>query len=149
MDEHLRPMCAPALRRQFPQMAPPQAPRDMPPLHHEEDEDRQRWFETQGMVRPGLAKGLDLSDPGLVPEAAARGRSVCLGRESLAAERIASGTLVGFGAAIPTARAICLVTHPRNLNRPWVAELWDWFLDQDRPADQSDTVTPSIVCNVP
>ena len=101
------------------------------------------------MVRPDLAKGLDLSDPGLVPEAAARGRSVCLGSESLAAERVASGTLVGFGAAIPTARVICLVTHPRNLNRPWVAELWDWFLDQDRPADQSDTVTPSIVRNMP
>lgn len=154
LDDCLRPMCAPALRRQLPEIVLPAALRNVPLLHHEENEDWQRWFQTQGVVLSGpagsgLVKGLNFSDPNLVLDAAARGLGVCLGNESLAAERLELGTLIGFGATIPAARATYLVTHPRNLNRPWVAELWDWFLAQSQKGYQPDTVTPSSVLSAP
>ena len=127
-DDTLRPMCAPKLRHQLPDVVTAQVLQNIPLLHHEEDEDWPRWFADQGLIRPGFVKGLNFSDPGLVLDAAARGLGVCLGSERLAAERLATGALVGFGAAIPAARATYLLTHPRNLKRPGVAELWEWFL---------------------
>ena len=118
-------------------------------LHHEEDEDWQRWFAGQGLIRPGFVKGLNFSDPGLVLDAAARGLGVCLGSANLGAEYLAQGRLVAFGHAIPSARATYLVTHNRNLKRPWVSELWAWFLAQSPGVDQSATVTPSNVRSAP
>ena len=134
-DDTLRPMCSPALRGQLPDVVTAQVLQNIPLLHHEEDEDWPRWFAEQGLIRPGFAKGLNFSDPGLVLDAAARGLGVCLGSESLAAERLGNGARVAFDASIPAARATYLLTHPRNLKRPWVAKLWEWFLAQNRAQD--------------
>ena len=76
-DDNLRPMCTPTMRHQLPEIVPPNALRDVPLLHYEEGEDWQRWFETQGMVRSGLVKGLNFSDPNLVLDAAERCLGVC------------------------------------------------------------------------
>ena len=132
-DDSLRPMCAPTLRQTLPDVVTPQALQGTPLLHHEEDEDWQRWFAEGGMSRPGFVRGLNFSDQGLALDAATRGLGVCLGSTVLAAERLTSGALVGFGTAIPASRATWLVTHPRNLSRPWVGELWEWFLTQGSP----------------
>jgi LysR family transcriptional regulator, glycine cleavage system transcriptional activator len=128
-DDALQPMCAPTLRDRMPDQTP-QALQGFPLLHHEEDEDWQLWFAMNGIARPGFVKGLNFSDAGLALDAAVRGHGICLGSQRLAAERLANGALVAFGSAIPVANATFLLTHPRNLKRLGVAELWEWFVGQ-------------------
>lgn len=129
-DDALQPMCAPALRARMPAEITPRLLQDFPLLHHEEEEDWQRWFAENGIARPGFVKGLNFSDPGMALDAAARGLGICLGSQRLAAERLACGDLVAFGAAVPSSRATYLLAHPRNLKRPGVSDLWEWFLAQ-------------------
>ncbi len=129
-DDAVQPMCAPILRARMPQDIAPRDVQDVPLLHNEEDEDWQRWFAENGIARPGFVKGLNFSDPGMALDAAARGHGICLGSQRLAAESLASGALVAFGTAIPATRATYLLAHPRNLTRPGVSELWEWFLAQ-------------------
>lgn len=129
-DDAVQPMCAPGLRAQMPAVVTPRSLQDFSLLHHEEDEDWQRWFAEAGIARAGFVKGLNFSDPGMALEAAVRGHGICLGSQRLAAERLTKGDLVAFGPPIPAARATYLLAHPRNLKRPGVAELWDWFLRQ-------------------
>ncbi len=129
-DDAVQPMCAPSLRARMPAEITPRVLQDFPLLHHEEEEDWQRWFAESGIARPGFVKGLNFSDAGMALDAAARGHGICLGSPRLAAELLASGALVAIGEAIPTTQATYLLAHPRNLKRPGVSELWEWFLAQ-------------------
>ena len=143
-DDALRPMCAPALRRLLPEVVTPHSLLTLPLLHHEADEDWPRWFAGQGLMQHGLVAGLNFSDAGLALDAAARGLGICLGSDHLAAERLANGALVACGAAIPAKAATFLLTDPRNLKRPWVAELWDWFLAQSPDVSPPDLSPPAV-----
>eukprot|EP01132_Coremiostelium_polycephalum_P006583 gene6583-8149_t len=128
--DRLHPMCAPELRRRLPEAVTPRILQDVPLLHHEEEEDWQNWFAAAGVARPSFVKGLNFSDPGMVLDAAARGLGICLGSMRLAGERIEKGELVVLGDGVPSSRPYYLIAHPRNLKRPGVTELWDWFLSQ-------------------
>ncbi|MGO4451983.1 LysR substrate-binding domain-containing protein [Phyllobacterium sp. TAF24] len=128
--DELRPMCSPELRRRLPDTVTPRTLQDFPLLHHEEEEDWQNWFVAAGVIRPGFVKGLNFSDSGMVLDAAARGLGICLGSMRLAAERLKNGDLVTLGNGVPSSRSYYLLAHPRNLKRPGVTELWDWFITQ-------------------
>ena len=130
-DDALQPMCAPAMRAQMPDQITPRSLQDFALLHHEDEEDWQRWFADAGIARAAFVKGLNFSNAGMALEVAARGHGICLGSQRLAAERLAKGDLVAFGAAIPSARPTYLLAHPRNLKRPGVTELWNWFSAQN------------------
>ena len=70
--------------RRFRAMAADVTPRilqDFPLLHHEEEDDWQRWFDDAGTAQPGFAKGLNFSDLGMVLHAAARGLMIRLGSQ--------------------------------------------------------------------
>jgi LysR family transcriptional regulator, glycine cleavage system transcriptional activator len=62
----------------------------------------QRWFAAQGLVKPGEMRYHQLTDSGLVVEAAARGQGVALARWSLIQDELRVGRLVSaFPAAAP------------------------------------------------
>jgi DNA-binding transcriptional LysR family regulator len=114
MDEHLVPVCTPALARRLREPAALARAR----LLHDDDPNTRwhSWLEAAGLGCPAWGtRGPRLADGALVLQAAAEGQGVALARRRLAAGLIASGKLVEpFELAVAMGTAYWLVTPARG-----------------------------------
>lgn len=92
-----------------------------------------RWLAVNGQRSPLKARRTELTDSGMLIEAALRGQGVGLARFSLAVDELAVGRLVQpfpKARALATGLAYYVVAPRESLRRPVVAAFRDWVLDE-------------------
>jgi LysR family glycine cleavage system transcriptional activator len=102
-------------------------------LYDDDPEVWTRWFEACGARDVDEARRQEISDSGMLVEAAIRGQGVALARYSLAYDELAAGRLALVfpeQRLLPTGRAYYLVGPRDNLRRAPVAAFRDWLVAQ-------------------
>lgn len=94
-----------------------------------------RWFEAQRKRPPARARYMQLTDSGMVIEAALQGQGVAIARRSLAGDELARGRLVTPFAnipAIPCEHSYYLVGPRENFKRPEIIAFRKWLREEAR-----------------
>jgi LysR family glycine cleavage system transcriptional activator len=105
-------------------------------LYDDDPEVWSRWFEACGTRDVDAARRHEISDSGMLVEAAIRGQGVALARYSLAYDELAAGRLALVfpeQRLLPTGRAYYLVGPRDYLRRAPVAAFRDWLVAQTAP----------------
>lgn len=131
--EWLTPMMKPELAAKY---TTPEALLNAPLLHNESDDflsppcDWPAWFRANGIHdHPTIATRF--SQPDHVLDAAVAGAGVALGRQTFAAQELASGRLVApFTTAISTRARFRFLCKKGTEDRPQIAAFEQWLVDE-------------------
>lgn len=99
-------------------------------LYDDTEDAWPRWFEAQGEPNPGRAQYHQLTDSGMLVEAALRGQGVALARWSLVHDELEQGRLLRLFpsvAPLPIELSYYLVGLRENLRRTEVRAFCDWL----------------------
>ncbi len=113
-------------------------PRDVsehPLLKDDHERAWSRWFDARGLKSPGSARYHQLTDSGLLVEAAVRGQGVALARWSLIQDELAAGRLCRVLPklpALPVGHAYHLVGLRETFRRREVAAFRAWLREEMR-----------------
>lgn len=99
----------------------------LPLVHEESTEQWERWLETAGVSFNGSLKGMRLWHAHLAIEAARLGQGVALANEALAADDIASGTLVEIGRTDIRLGGYYLVAAAKRWGDADIRAVRDWL----------------------
>jgi LysR family transcriptional regulator, glycine cleavage system transcriptional activator len=124
-------VCSPALLAKKPLKTPAELAQHVL-LEDDAPDAWARWLAVNG-ARTVKARRTELTDSGMLIEAALRGQGVGLARYSLAADDLAAGRLVlpfPKAAPLPTGLAYYLAAPRESLRRSVVAAFRDWLVDE-------------------
>jgi len=131
-DDALVVVAAPSLAAQHAHWQPLDLARETL-LHDDFPEAWARWFRARGRGVPAGVRQTQLTDSGMLIEAAVRAQGVALARWSLAADELELGRLTLLfprAAPLPTGLAYFVTTPRENLRRGAVAAFRDWVLSE-------------------
>lgn len=130
LRERLRPLASPKLLATLPNPVSAADLLTLRLIHDEGERGWHEWFRQAGVIAPDIVKGLNMSDPSLALDAAARGLGVVLADTALANEWTERRALVAIPdmPVLEAAQEFHLLAHPRALQNPIVAGLWDWLV---------------------
>lgn len=136
-DEELFPVCSP----HFNGGSLPTDPSQLLefPLLRDLNLPWSRWFKHVGILLQGDVRGTSFTDANLLLQAAISGQGIALARRSIAAEEIASGTLVKlFNHSLRTNYSHFIVYPEGSEKIPKVAVFRDWLLEEREESDASE-----------
>src|SRR6185369_699059 len=106
-----------------------------PLLHSVARKDWPLWFEAQGVIAPGGAKGHAFSDHQLILGAAVAGQGLALVRDVYVQQELKNGKLVKvLSVSWPTQFGYYAVATPESLQKPAVRRFRDWLVQESRRA---------------
>jgi LysR family transcriptional regulator, glycine cleavage system transcriptional activator len=117
-------------------------------LHDDFPDAWARWFRARGRGVPAHIRQTQLTDSGMLVEAAVRAQGVALARWSLAADELELGRLTLLfprAAPLPTGLGYFATAPRENLRKAAVAAFRDWVLSEAqglRPTQRASMVTP-------
>ncbi|MDI5892968.1 LysR substrate-binding domain-containing protein [Halomonas rhizosphaerae] len=145
MEEHIFPVCAPALLRGRPPLRHPADLAWYPLLHDvtawrgsHEHAEWERYLEAIEAPPLNLRRGYTFNRNHLTMEAAIAGMGVAIARQTLIRGELESGALIApFAQRVPTGMRYGIVHAPGALDDRRVSAVHDWIVEEARRATQA------------
>lgn len=130
------PVMSPALAAQVPAIQSVADLAGLPLLHQQNRDDWNAWFALCGHPKPMPKRETVMADSNMAMQAALDGHGVALGPLPMVQADLLTGRLVcPFAQRLRPAQAYFLITQPQVRERPAVAAVCAWLLQQAASAD--------------
>ncbi|MEM7119883.1 MAG: LysR substrate-binding domain-containing protein [Pseudomonadota bacterium] len=145
VEEKVAPVCAPSFAERHELIDPADVTR-VPLIHDERSLGWTEWCAAAGVDHPGVERGANFSDSGLVLAAAELGQGLALAGLALAAEDVNAGRLtVPFGPTLETDEAYVMAAHPDLIEREPIVAFTAWIETALQPTlDAIATITSRL-----